>query len=123
LGLIFLALNIAGILQLIPPPPDYPPAAMAFSGAMMSTGYLFWAVVIVEVLGGLALVLNLWTPLALVLLAPVTVNILLFHIFLTPRILFTTALPGVLVFVLNFVLLWMYRGYYHGMLTRKAKLG
>ena len=63
-----------------------------------------------EVVVGVLLLAGRWVPLALLALLPVTVNILLFHLFLDP------ALPGmgvaVLVFALNAFLIWPYRAHY-----------
>lgn len=120
LGLAFLAANLAGLLLGTKPPPDYPAAATAFMLAMYHTGYMLWLVQAVEVLCALALLLNLWVPLALLVLAPVTVNIILFHLFLTPRLIFTVAAPGLLVFVLNAWLLWLYRAHYRALLVPRA---
>ena len=123
LGLIFVATSVAGIFQLMPAPTDYPPAALAFVSALVGSGYLMVAVWTVQLVSGVALLLDLWTPLFLVLLAPVTVNIMLFHVFLTPRAMLSAGAPGIVVFLLNAALLWLYRGYYGGMLTFRARLG
>lgn len=117
LGLIFIAVSLIGLLGKTTPPPAYPAAAIAFLDALRHASYFIWQVQGVQSLAGLALVLDLWTPLALVVLAPVSVNILLFHLFLTPRLLFTVAAPGLVVFVLNAVLLWLYREHYRTLLV------
>lgn len=62
------------------PPPNA--AEGAFLGALFSTGYFFQFVKTIEILAGIMLVTNLFTPLALILLAPITVNITLVHLFL-----------------------------------------
>ncbi|HUJ76301.1 MAG TPA: DoxX family protein [bacterium] len=122
LGLIFVVLPITGALQLMPTPPDYPAQALAFVGAFAATGYFTYWLLAVQVISGVALLLNLWTPLFLVVLAPVTVNILLFHLFLTPHALVTLGGLGILVFVLNVALLGYYRECYRPMLVRRARL-
>ena len=121
LGLVFLATSLIGLFKLAAPPPDYPAAAMAFSTAMGDTGYFMTMVAIVQIVCAVALLLGWWVPLALVVLAPVTVNILLFHAFLTPGLLLGSAAPGVLVFVLNVWLLWIYRAHFRGLLVRRAR--
>ncbi len=121
LGIIFVATSGIGIFQLAPPPTDYPPEALAFADALARSGYFMVELMAIQLVAGVALLLNLWTPLFLVVLAPVTVNILLFHIFLTPRLLFTVAAPGIVVFALNVGLLWIYRAHYRGLLTRRAR--
>jgi putative oxidoreductase len=78
---------MAGASKLLPvqaPPPDLPPAAMAFVSGLAGTGYFMPLLAIVEVLAGLALLSNRFVPLALVLLAPVVVHIALFHAVLAP---------------------------------------
>ncbi|MES2387170.1 MAG: DoxX family membrane protein [Bacteroidota bacterium] len=86
-GLIFLAFGAMGLFNLMPPPKpgDIPEAAMAFSKAMADTGYMLVLVKLTETLCGLLLLLNMWVPLVLVILFPVTLNILLFHSFLAPQ--------------------------------------
>ena len=86
LGLIFFVFGLNGFLEFIPPPaPETIPAgAMAFSVAMMKTGYLIQLLKGVEVVVGLMLLANRFVALALVLIAPVVVNIVLFHLYLSP---------------------------------------
>lgn len=123
LGLIFVATSVAGIFQLMPAPTNYPPAALNFAGALAGSGYMIVAVWTVQLVSGVALLLDLWTPLFLVILAPITVNIMLFHLFLTPRAMLSAGAPGIVVFLLNVALLWLYRAYYAGMLTFRARPG
>jgi hypothetical protein len=77
LGAIFFVFGLNGFLHFIPSPP---PSGLAgqFIGAMFVTHYLA-AVFAVQLAGGALLLANRFVPLALVLLAPVLVNILLFH--------------------------------------------
>ena len=123
LGLFFVATSVAGMFQLMPAPTNYPPAALAFAGALVGSGYMIVAVWTVQLVSGVALLLDRWTPLFLVILAPITVNIMLFHLFLTPRAMLSAGAPGIVVFLLNAALLWLYRGYYAGMLTFRARPG
>jgi hypothetical protein len=119
LGLIFLATSLIGLILQPEPPPDFPARARAFADALEATGYMNPLVTVVQLASAASLLLNLWLPLMLVVLAPVTVNILLFHVFLTPNELFTSGLPGVVVFVLHVALLWIYRESYRPLLLRK----
>ncbi len=82
-GSIFLIFGLNGFLHFLPQPPS-PPAAAAFGGALAATGYMFPLIKGIEVLTGLLLLSGRFVPLALVLLAPVVVNIALFHLFLAP---------------------------------------
>lgn len=83
LGLIFLVFGLNGFLNFLPAPP-MPEAAGAFAGALAATGYMFPLIKGIEVLVGILLLANKAVPFALLLLAPITVNILLFHGVLAP---------------------------------------
>ena len=52
----------------------------AFITAMVNTGYLWPIIGVVELLAGAAILAGRFVPLALVVLAPITLNILLFHL-------------------------------------------
>ena len=80
LGLIFLAGGIGGLFDLMKP--EGSEAALGFIAALKSTGYLWVLVKVTEIVCGLFLLANLWVPLMLIILFPVTLNILLFHAFL-----------------------------------------
>jgi putative oxidoreductase len=83
LGLIYFVFGLNGFLQFIPVPP-MPEAAQAFMGGLASSGYFFPFLKTVEILSGLALLSGLFVPLALIVLAPITLNIFLFHAMLAP---------------------------------------
>lgn len=82
-GLLFAASGVMGLLQASPAPP-LPEAASRLMGALAATGYFFPLLKATELAGGALLVLGLAVPFALVLLAPVVVNIAAFHLFLAP---------------------------------------
>jgi putative oxidoreductase len=107
LGLVFLVFGLNKFLHFIPNPPE-PPAAMEFFGALFKTGYLFPLLASTEVISGGLLLTGMMVPFALVLLAPVIVNIFMFHFFLAPA-----GLPVAMVLVvLEIVLAWMHREAY-----------
>ena len=83
LGLIFFVFGLNGFLNFLPTPP-MPEAAGSFAGALAATGYMFPLIKFIEVVVGILLLTNKFVPLALLILAPVTVNILLFHSVLAP---------------------------------------
>ena len=83
LGLIFFVFGLNGFLNFLPTPP-MPEAAGAFAGALAATGYMFPLLKACEVLVGILLLSNKWVPFALLLLAPITVNIIMFHAMLAP---------------------------------------
>ncbi len=64
-------------------------AAGDFLNSLNTTGYIFPIVGILEVIIGGLLLLKKWVPFALILLAPISINILLFHLFLD--------IPGIIV--------------------------
>jgi hypothetical protein len=85
LGALFLIFGLNGFLNFIPAPAEGIPAgAMAFGAALMKTGYMFPLIKGTEVLVGALLLANRYVALALVLIAPVIVNIVAFHAFLAP---------------------------------------
>jgi uncharacterized membrane protein YphA (DoxX/SURF4 family) len=115
LGLIFFVFGLNFFLHFIPQPPMAGPAG-AFAGAMFATGYLFVLVKVVEVASGALLLAGRFVPLALALLAPIVVNIVLFHLFLAPA---GIPLPLV-VLALELFLAWSYRSVYRPMLAART---
>ncbi len=78
LGLIFVVFGLNGFLNFVPLPPLEGNAA-AFMGGLAAAGYFFPMLKITEIVVGIALLANRFVPLALVVLAPITVNIVAFH--------------------------------------------
>ena len=93
-----------------------PHGSVAFASALMGTGYMFQLIKGTEVLVGALLLANRFVPLALALLAPVVVNIVLFHAFLAPS---GIGMALVLV-VLQLFLAWTHRKAYRPMLAARA---
>jgi hypothetical protein len=119
MGLMFFVLGLNGFLDFMPKPANLPPAgAMAFFGAMVQTGYLFRLVKGTEVIVGALLLANRYVPLALALIAPVLVNIILFHGFLAP----SGIGPGLVGLVLELYLAWSYRAVFRPMLAARVTL-
>lgn len=84
LGLIFFAFGLAGLLNLIPAPPDLPERLQTFNNGLMASIYFMPFLKIVETICGLLLLTNMFVPLALVVLAPIVLNIVLVHGFMAP---------------------------------------
>jgi hypothetical protein len=82
LGSIFLIFGLNGFLHFIPQP-AMPEGAISFFGALAMTGYMLPVLFATQIVGG-ALLLAGMVPLGLVVLAPVVVNIVAFHVFLEP---------------------------------------
>jgi hypothetical protein len=80
LGFIFVALPLAILLKLIPmpPPPEGTPAA-SFMAAFGPTGYLTF-VQICEMVGGILVAIPKTRNFGLLVLGPIIVNILTYHI-------------------------------------------
>ncbi|CAM2009885.1 hypothetical protein [Acanthopleuribacter pedis] len=96
--------------------PKPTPEAGAFLGAMAAAGYFFPFVKVVEIVGGLMLLTNRFVPLALVMLAPIIVNIFALHLFLQPAQL---PMSGAMMAALVFVSV-MYRKHFKTMFAFKA---
>lgn len=113
LGLTFFVFGLNGFLHFLPQPP-MSPAAGVFLGGLASTGYFFPVLKAVEVTVGLLLLTNRFVPLALTLIAPIIVNIALFHVLLEPS-------PGMAAFLLasEIYLTWVYRSAFRGMLAAR----
>ena len=103
LGLVFAVFGSNAFLHFIPMPPMQGQAG-AFIGALINSGYIY-PIAILQVVGGLLLLLGRFIPLGLTLLGPVIVNIMLYHIFLDPSGL---GMAGV-ISILALFLLWAYR--------------
>jgi putative oxidoreductase len=106
LGLVFFVFGLNGFLHFIPNPPPAQPAANFF-GALFATGYMIPLIFATQLLGGVLLLIGVAVPFALTILAPLIVNIIGFHLFLSPE-------PGQIVTALVVVLLelflvWQYR--------------
>ena len=81
LGLGLLVFGLNKFLNYIPMF-EMPPAAANFMESLETSGYVFYLVATLEIAVALMLLLKKWVPFALILLAPLSINILLFHIFL-----------------------------------------
>lgn len=102
LGLVFFASGLAGLLNLAPPPADLPESLKTFMAGMMATKYFFPLLKGAEAVCGLMLLSGQFVPLALVVLAPIVLNIFLTHLFLAPSGLPVAVLIGVLEVYLAF---------------------
>lgn len=115
LGLIFFVFGLNGFFQFIPMPP-LPEPAMNFMGALMATGYFLPVLKATEVVAGLMLLSGFYVPLALILLAPIIVQILLFHTFIVPDL----AMP-IFILILELVLAYIHKGAWTALLTAKSE--
>jgi putative oxidoreductase len=115
LGLIFLVFGLNGFLHFIPMPPPKGALAAQFGGAIFASHY--WVVIFgIQVIGGILLLINRYVVLALMVLAPVVVNIFFFHALMAPE-----GLPlASVVVVLWLILAVRYKQYLSGIFVQRA---
>lgn len=84
------------------PLPELPEKAASFMTSLGATGYVLKTVGVLEILIGVMLLLKKWVAFALTVLVPISINILLFHIFLDVSgiggALLVTVLNGILIY-------------------------
>lgn len=83
---------------------EMPTAAANFIESLKTSGYVFYLIAVLEIGVGLLLLLNKWVPFALLVLVPISLNILLFHLFLNV----SDAYIAVIIAVLNTILIFKY---------------
>jgi uncharacterized membrane protein YphA (DoxX/SURF4 family) len=114
LGLLFVMSAVVILFNLVkaPPPPEGSPAAMFFA-AFGPTGYLTF-VKVFELIGGILVAIPRTRSLGLLVLGPIIINIIAFHLFITsPKDLLN---PMILIIVaLALYLLWIERKRFAGL--------
>ena len=115
LGLMFLVFGLNGFLHFIPQPP--PPAGLAgqYLGAL-SGSHLMVPVFLLQLVGGVLLLANRFVPIALVLLGPVIVNILLYHVLMDPK----GIPPGLVALALWLVVFYAVRSAFAGVFAPRV---
>jgi uncharacterized membrane protein YphA (DoxX/SURF4 family) len=78
LGLILIIFGANKFLQFMPMPEPQGDAA-TFMGGLAASGYMFPLLGVLEILIGILLILKKAVPFALILLAPLAVNMVLYH--------------------------------------------
>ena len=113
LGL-FLLMPVAGALKLFPEPTAemYSPEGWAFMSALMNTGYMMPLIALLSLVCGVLFLMNR-TALAAALLAPFTVNVIGFHLFLDAATISAPAIPAYILLVLNAYFLWINKEKYN----------
>jgi uncharacterized membrane protein YphA (DoxX/SURF4 family) len=115
LGLVFLVFGLNGFLNFLNLGPMPTGLAGQFMGALFLSHY-YSVVAALQIMGGLLLLVNRFVPLALVLLGPVIVNILCYHLFLNH----VGAPPAIVVTVLWFIVFYANRQHFSGIFVQKA---
>jgi putative oxidoreductase len=114
MGLIFVVFGANGFLHFIPMPPP-PGVAGQFMGALF-VSHVLVVVFLLQLVGGILLLVGRYVPLALVLLGPVIVNIVLFHAFMAP-----SGLPlAAVVVILWGLTAWSVRSAFAGIFESKV---
>ena len=118
LGLIFVVFGLNGFFNFISMGPLPSGLAGQFIVALAQSHY-FWVVAGLQVLGGALLLVNRFVPLGLVLLGPIIVNILLYHLFLN--------LSGIglaiIVTILWFIVFYAHRQHFSGIFANHLSTG
>ena len=114
MGLMFLFASIVVLFNLVPQP-ELKGAVKTFMEGMQASVYLMTLIKITELACGLAFITNRFAPLATVVIFPITLNILLFHTFVSPEGL-STAVPLLLA---NLFLAFAYRKNYAALVATK----
>lgn len=112
IGLLFLFASVTYFLNFVPQP-EMTGNMKLFSDGMAASGYLMPLVKTIKMLCGIAFVAGKYVPLAVVLIAPIAVNILLIHAFLAPEGL-SVAIP---IFLGLLFLAYIYRKNYEPLLA------
>jgi uncharacterized membrane protein YphA (DoxX/SURF4 family) len=84
MGLLLLFASIVFLFKLVPQP-ELTGDLKIFNDGMAASVYLMPLVKVIELLCGIAFLAGRFVPLATVVIAPIIVNILLFHWFLAPE--------------------------------------
>ena len=116
LGLAFLVFGLNNLHPFMPmqmPPGD----AGTLSTIMFMHGWITFHGVL-YVVAGILLIIGRYVPVALVILGPILVNILLFHITLLPA----TIGPGLVCSALEIFLIWAYWPAFRGIFTAKMEV-
>ena len=114
LGLLFLFSSLAFFLKLVPTP-ELKGNVKLFMDGMIATGYLLNLIKITELTCAISFITGRFTTLATVVIFPVSLNILLYHIFVS-----TVGLPiAIFVVAANLFIAYNYRKNYTSLFAVK----
>ncbi|CAM4287368.1 hypothetical protein BAMA_04090 [Bacillus manliponensis] len=113
LGIVFFIAGLNGYFVIFHFEPFIPTSSKVM--AIFEFKYLLVFEKSLEIICGVLLLLNRFVPLALVILSPIVVNILLFHLFLD----YSLLLIAILLFIMNIYMLFAYRKNFVSLLEKK----
>ncbi|HKL38174.1 MAG TPA: DoxX family membrane protein [Bacteroidales bacterium] len=113
LSVILIVFSLNGFFSFLPMP-EPPEAAARFLQALGEAGYVFPLLYGVEIIIGVLLLLNRYTPLALLAFSPIALNILLYHLVLDPM----GGIAGYLTVLIGILLSMAYFGHYRALLQK-----
>ncbi len=117
IGLLFIFASVAYLFDLVPVPEMVGPIK-TFNEGLAASGYFMMLLKITELVCGIALVTGFFTPLVLVVLAPIVINIFFVNIFLDK-----TGLPVAIPLVLAEIFLaYAYRKSYTSLFVPRAQI-
>ncbi|MEM7165884.1 MAG: acyltransferase [Planctomycetota bacterium] len=107
MGLALTVFGANGFFEFIPKQGEFPVRAEAFLQSIRDSGFLFPILCVTHIFAGVLLIIGRWVPLALVVHAPVTLNMVLFHWFLASD--FQYVVPAYAIGAIHLLLFWRYR--------------
>ena len=113
-GLMFLFASVVVLFNLVPQPVLEGDVKL-FNEGIAAAVYFVPLLKVIELICAIAFLSGRFIPLASVVIFPITVNILLFHAFLTDNV-----VMAVVILALNLYLAWSYRDYYKPLFAPKA---
>jgi uncharacterized membrane protein YphA (DoxX/SURF4 family) len=116
LGLILVVFGLNGFFHFLPTA-ALSGSAGAFMGGLAAAGYFFPLLKATEIAVGALLLSGRLVALALVVLAPITINIVAFHALLAPA----GSGLALLILATHLYLAWAYRGSFRGVLEVRAR--
>lgn len=114
MGLLYIFASVVVLFKLVPQP-ELTGNTKIFMDGVNASGYLLTLIKVTELLCGIAFVSGYFVPLATVIIAPIVINIFMFHTFVDP-----SGLP-VAIFLLfgNLFLAYAYREKFQPLLEAK----
>lgn len=114
MGLLFLYASVAFLLHL-GPQPELVGKTLTVMQGFVATGYLLHFIKITELVCSIAFLSGRYVPLATVVIFPITLNILLFHLFVEP----SGVVMGILILAGNLFLAFACRQHYRGLFSSR----